>query len=79
MSDVMKVAIWRLILTYQPKAAIDHRPERSQQLVHYKIKLLRWLDAGGAGAPPEPTLPSQRTHWRLHEQITEEIADHRSD
>jgi len=76
MSEVMKVAVWRLILTYQPNVAIDHRPERSK---HYKIKLLRWLDAGGTGAPPEPTLPSQRTHWRPQEQITDEIANHRSD
>jgi len=41
MSDAMKVAIWRLILTYQPRAAIDHRPARSERLLHYKIKLLR--------------------------------------
>jgi len=40
MSDVMKVAIWRLILTYQPKVAIDHRPERSEHLVHYQVASL---------------------------------------
>jgi len=63
MSDVMKVAIWRLILTYQPRAAIDHRLERSEQPL---------LEAGGTGAHPKPTLPSYR-----HEQITDEIANHR--
>lgn len=79
MSDEMKIAIWRIILDHVHRRAEGTSAQRWEAMLQYKFRLLKWMEAGGAGEVPMP-LPGRRDfQWSLRSKIVTEIANHYSE
>jgi hypothetical protein len=79
MSDEMKAALWRIVLTHLPSFEPAHAAERGERLLRYKFRLLAWIERGGTPPIPEPQKRSYRVHWSLYRKIAAELGNHLHD